>query len=145
MHNRRITHNRARRGPDNSWVEIRGGSYELPELLRLLIIAGKVGGLGANAAAKLVRDASQLGVQTTMAEDPGGQTFNVSHHAVLVDTQAAAVAARVTPSTIRSWVHRGKLQLVGYDASGRALVDLASVYEMTKQRAPHTSDREATE
>lgn len=145
MHNRRITHNGARRGPDHSWVHIREDSYGLPELLRLLIIAGKVGGLGANAAAQLVRDASQLGVQATMAEDPGGLTFNVSHDAVFVDTQAAAVAARVTPSTIRSWIHRGKLQCIGYDASGRALVNLASVYEMTKQRPSHTSDREATE
>lgn len=145
MHNRRINDNGARRLGASSQVEIPAGSYTVPELLSILLSDGEVCGLGANAAAQLVRDASQLGVQAKLTEHIGGISFHVSHDAVLVDTQAAAVAARVTPSTIRSWVHRGKLQRVGYDAAGRALVDLTSVYEMTKQRAPHTSDREETE
>lgn len=145
MHHRRITHNGARRGPVSSQVQIPAGSYAVPELLSFLLSEGEVCCLGANAAAQLVRDASLLGVQAKLTEHPGGISFHVSHDAVLVDTQAAAVAARVAPSTIRSWINRGKLQRVGFDAAGRALVDLASVYEMTKQRPPHTSDREATE
>lgn len=46
----------------------------------------------------------------------------------LVDTVAAAHAARVKPATIRSWARRGKLAQHGTDWRGRGLYDLAEVY-----------------
>lgn len=46
----------------------------------------------------------------------------------LVDTQAAAHAARVKPATIRSWARRGKLAQHGVDQKGRGMYDLAEVY-----------------
>ena len=46
----------------------------------------------------------------------------------LVDTQAAASAARVKPATIRSWASRGKLEARGTDSKGRRLYSLADIY-----------------
>lgn len=46
----------------------------------------------------------------------------------LVDTQAAAIAVGRQPATIRSWIHRGRIQAHGVDHRGRTLVDLAEIY-----------------
>lgn len=53
--------------------------------------------------------------------------------ATIVDTQAAGIAVRRTPATIRSWIHRGKLKPYGKDAIGRTLVDLAQVYRVAAE------------
>lgn len=45
----------------------------------------------------------------------------------LVDTQAAALAAGVAPSTIRSWAHRGHITPHGQDHRGRTLYHLPEV------------------
>lgn len=54
----------------------------------------------------------------------------------LVDTQAAAHAARVKPATIRSWARRGKLAQHGTDWRGRSLYDLAEVYTAARDTRP---------
>lgn len=50
----------------------------------------------------------------------------------LVDTQAAAVAARVQAATIRQWARRGKLQRQGKDEVGRVLYRLDDVYRAAR-------------
>ncbi|AYN57546.1 MerR-like helix-turn-helix DNA binding domain protein [Arthrobacter phage Kepler] len=59
-----------------------------------------------------------------------GSTVEVP--AVLVDTQAAAVAVSVSPATVRSWAFRGYLVRAGtLPGSGRpALWDLGQVYSV---------------
>lgn len=52
----------------------------------------------------------------------------------LVDSVAAAVAAKVAPSTIRSWAKRGKLTRQGQDDKGRALYALADVYAVLSSK-----------
>lgn len=52
----------------------------------------------------------------------------------LVDTQAAAHAARVQPATIRSWARRGKLERQGSDANGRAMYSLSQVYTVARDQ-----------
>lgn len=52
----------------------------------------------------------------------------VDEMVTLVDTQAAAHAARIQPATIRSWARRGKLTQHGTDWRGRSLYDLNEVY-----------------
>ena len=54
----------------------------------------------------------------------------------LVDTQAAAQAARVAPATIRSWAQRGHLQRMGTDHHGRTLYALDDVYKHAATRPP---------
>lgn len=51
----------------------------------------------------------------------------------LVDTLAAAAAARVAPATIRKWATRGKLERQGTDEKGRTLYDLAAVYRLARR------------
>lgn len=58
----------------------------------------------------------------------------------IVDTQAAAIAVRRTPATIRSWIHRGKITAHGKDNIGRTLVDLGQVY----RTAAETTTKEHT-
>ena len=61
----------------------------------------------------------------------------------LVDTQAAAIAVNRQPATIRSWIHRGRIQAHGTDRHGRTLVDLAEIYRTatsTSTRNRHTRD-----
>lgn len=47
----------------------------------------------------------------------------------LVDSQAAAVAVGRAESTIRRWLHEGRLIHHGYQGR-RAMVDLAEVYRV---------------
>lgn len=53
---------------------------------------------------------------------------------VLVDSAAAAVAAKVRPSTVRSWAKRGKLAKHGQDDKGRTLYNLADVYALISSK-----------
>lgn len=46
----------------------------------------------------------------------------------LVDSQAAAVAAGVSPATVRSWARRGRIERHGLDDKGRTLYSLAAIY-----------------
>lgn len=64
----------------------------------------------------------------------------------LVDTLAAAEAARVAPATIRSWAHRGQLEKVGSDYRGRTLYSLDDVYRLAKARRqrPQVADGTVT-
>jgi hypothetical protein len=48
---------------------------------------------------------------------------------VLVDTVSAAVAVDRPQATIRNWAHRGVILRQGTDGGGRALYDLAEVYQ----------------
>jgi hypothetical protein len=52
---------------------------------------------------------------------------------VLVDTVSAAVAVDRPKSTIRAWAHRGLIVRKGQDGRGRALYDLAEVYQVAKR------------
>jgi hypothetical protein len=54
---------------------------------------------------------------------------------VLVDSVSAAVAVDRPKSTIRGWAHAGHLTRHGSDARGRALYDLAEVYEIAQKLA----------
>lgn len=54
----------------------------------------------------------------------------------LVDTLAAAHAARVKPALIRTWAARGKLERKGTDQAGRTLYALDDVYRLASTR-PH--------
>lgn len=64
----------------------------------------------------------------------------------LVDTLAAAHAARVKPALIRTWATRGKLPRRGVDHAGRTVYDLDDVYRLAARRpqtprtTPHTPD-----
>lgn len=58
----------------------------------------------------------------------------------LVDSAAAAVAARVKPATIRSWANRGQLKRQGTDAKGRTLYALADVYALAASKARGRGD-----
>lgn len=42
----------------------------------------------------------------------------------LVDTQAAAIAVGRRVATIRSWIHRGRIQAHGVDHRGRTLAEI---------------------
>lgn len=52
----------------------------------------------------------------------------------LVDSVAAAVAAKVKPATVRSWAWRGYLTAQGRDARGRSLYALADVYAVAASK-----------
>ena len=52
----------------------------------------------------------------------------------LVDSVAAAVAAKVKPATVRSWAWRGYLKAQGRDAKGRSLYALADVYAVAASK-----------
>ncbi|HEX7352500.1 hypothetical protein [Brachybacterium sp.] len=52
----------------------------------------------------------------------------------LVDTLAAAHAARVKPALIRTWAARGKLARQGEDQQGRTLYALDDVYRLAARR-----------
>ena len=54
---------------------------------------------------------------------------------VLVDSVSAAVAVDRPKSTIRGWAHAGHLTRKGEDARGRALYDLAEVYNVAQKLA----------
>ncbi|GAA1333145.1 hypothetical protein GCM10009592_26650 [Brachybacterium rhamnosum] len=53
----------------------------------------------------------------------------------LVDTLAAAHAARVKPALIRTWATRGHLEPHGRDARGRTLYRLDDVYRAAARRS----------
>lgn len=61
-----------------------------------------------------------------------GEASTVEVPVVLVDTQAAAVAVHVAPSTIRTWARRGYVERKGTGpGSGRVgLYDLGQVYSV---------------
>jgi hypothetical protein len=59
-----------------------------------------------------------------------GEASMVEVPAVLVDTQAAAVAVGVAPVTVRSWAHRGWLERKGTGSGNRAVWDLGKVYDV---------------
>lgn len=50
---------------------------------------------------------------------------------VLVDTVAAAVAADVSPGTVRSWASRGRIKAKGKDARGRTTYALNDVMRVS--------------
>lgn len=62
----------------------------------------------------------------------------------LVDTNAAALAAGVTPSTIRTWAHRGHLTPQGKDSQGRTLYPLHQVLNRIHPPHPPTNDTPTT-
>jgi hypothetical protein len=49
----------------------------------------------------------------------------------ITDIQAAALATRTRPGTIRVWLHRGRLTHHGHDPRGRDLVDLDELTTLT--------------
>lgn len=53
---------------------------------------------------------------------------------VLVDTVAAAVAADVSPGTVRSWATRGRITRRGTDARGRTVYALADIMAVASSR-----------
>jgi len=60
---------------------------------------------------------------------------------VLIDAPTAAACLQITPTTIRSWVNRGKLTAHGVDDRGRKLYDwdrLAQL-EADGRLSPHNS------
>lgn len=63
----------------------------------------------------------------------------------LVDTQVAAVAVQRAPSTIRSWIRRGKIDAHGKDHKGRTLVDLGQVYRAAAGTRPASVHKDSTE
>lgn len=58
----------------------------------------------------------------------------------LVDSAAAAVAAKVKPATIRSWANRGQLVRQGTDHKGRTLYALAEVYALAASKTQGRAD-----
>lgn len=54
----------------------------------------------------------------------------------LVDTLAAAAAARVKPALIRTWATRGHLEAQGSDHRGRTLYRLDDVYRAAARTRP---------
>ncbi len=54
----------------------------------------------------------------------------------LVDSQAAAAAARVPAGTIRRWAHEGRLTRHGTDHRRRTLYDLDEVTRVADALAP---------
>jgi hypothetical protein len=53
---------------------------------------------------------------------------------VIIDVNAAALAAGVKPAIVRSWLHRNYITHRGYDSRGRALVDVAEVVAYADKR-----------
>lgn len=60
----------------------------------------------------------------------------------LVDTSAAAVAAGVSPATVRSWARRGKIQRHGTDDKGRTLYGLREIYAAATSTTSNKRGRE---
>lgn len=63
----------------------------------------------------------------------------------LVDTLAAAEAARVKPALIRTWAARGRLTPQGKDHKGRTMYALDDVYRAaSRRRRPQCADGTST-
>jgi hypothetical protein len=53
---------------------------------------------------------------------------------VLVDASSAAIALKISPTTIKNWQQRGHIHTVGRDSQGRSLYDLNQVQQHAEQK-----------
>jgi hypothetical protein len=53
---------------------------------------------------------------------------------VIVDVNAAAIAAGVKPAIVRSWLHRNYITHHGHDSRGRSLVNVVEVVAYADKR-----------
>lgn len=55
---------------------------------------------------------------------------NMAAYDPLADTKALAAWLKISPATVRSWAHRGRLTRRGRDARGRTLYSLTEAAEL---------------
>lgn len=72
-----------------------------------------------------------------MSESPEQQLARLRERLGVVTVSEAARHVQRNPDTIRKWLQRGTLIRRGYDAAGRALVDLAEVQRLTLASDKH--------
>ena len=66
---------------------------------------------------------------------------------ILADTHAIAILTSRTPSTIRTWAHRGRLTRRGTDWRGRALYsldDAEAILDQQRRRVQHLEAQRTT-
>jgi hypothetical protein len=57
---------------------------------------------------------------------------NMAGYDPLIDTPALAAWLKISPATVRSWAHRGRLTRRGRDRRGRALYSATEAAELIK-------------